>query len=90
MNIQTSLMLWLKGTVKGILKSLISSFGIMFLNAFAVLYFSFKDSVTNYIESNVLGKLAINQIKVFSSGSKNNKAFASASIIRGSISKINI
>jgi len=51
-------------TVKNIIKSLISSFGILFLISFLVLYVSLRDSVKNYVDKNIFGTLAIDEIKV--------------------------
>jgi len=48
--------------VKNIWKALLSSFGIILLIAFLVLYLSLRDSVTNFVEKRLFGSLDINEI----------------------------
>jgi ABC-type lipoprotein release transport system permease subunit len=51
-----------KDLSKNILKALFSSFGIIFLIAFLVMYLSLRQSVKDYIGSNIFGSLAIDEI----------------------------
>ncbi len=75
----------LKNSLKSIIKVLISSFGIFFLISFLVLYISFRESVKNYVETKLFGKLAINELKIYPRGSKRSRLFSQASIIKGTI-----
>ncbi len=50
--------------VKNIPRTLISSFGIIFLVTFLVLSVSLKKSLKNFLETKVFGQLQINQIKI--------------------------
>jgi len=75
-------------TVKNILKSLISSFGILFLISFLVLYVSLRDSVKNYVDKNIFGTLSIDEIRVTPKMAKQMDIFAtsqSSSGIRGGV-----
>ncbi|MGL4369862.1 MAG: ABC transporter permease [Spirochaetota bacterium] len=63
-HIGQALRLSSEDTFKNILKSLISSFGILFLISFLVLYVSLRDSIKNYVDKNIFGTLAIDEIKV--------------------------
>ncbi|MBN2402796.1 MAG: hypothetical protein JXN64_10395 [Spirochaetes bacterium] len=49
---------------KNIPKTLLSSFGIMFLIAFLVVSISIKNSVSDFLKKRVFGELQINQIKI--------------------------
>ncbi len=59
-----NLRLSISDTIKNILKSLISSFGIIFLISFLVLYLSFRDSLQKYIDTKLFGKISINEILI--------------------------
>jgi len=76
----------IKDSGRNIIGALISSFGILFLIAFLVLYLSFRDSVKDYVETNLFGKLAINEIKIFPKKSATDGFFSTASAVSGSIS----
>ena len=49
---------------KNIFKTLLSSFGIIFLIAFLVLSISIKNTVSDYLKKRIFGELKINQIKI--------------------------
>ena len=51
-----------KDISKNILKALFSSFGIIFLIAFLVIYISLRQSVNKYIGDNIFGTMEINDI----------------------------
>jgi ABC-type lipoprotein release transport system permease subunit len=63
-NIFRSIALSLEDVSKNIIKSLVSSFGIFFLIAFLVLYMSVRESVKNYVDKNIFGTLAIDEIRI--------------------------
>lgn len=75
----------LRDSARNILKSLISSFGIIVLISFLVMYIPFRDSVKNYIETSLFGKLAINEIKIYPRSAQQNNIFTPSSSIRGQI-----
>lgn len=54
----------IKDNLVNILRSFISSFGILFLVIFFVLYLTVRDSVTAYISGSLLDNLASNEIKI--------------------------
>ncbi len=69
-----------KDMSKNILKALVSSFGILFLISFMVLYLSLRSSVKNYIGEKLFGTMAINEITInplTSSGSETFSTIAS-------------
>ena len=70
---------------KNIGKAFLSSFGILFIIAFIVLYLSFRDSVKNYVENNLFGKLAINEIKIYPEKTRADSLFSTASRVNTSI-----
>jgi ABC-type lipoprotein release transport system permease subunit len=49
---------------KNIPRTLLSSFGIVFLIAFLVISISIKNSVSDYLKKRIFGELQINQIKI--------------------------
>lgn len=49
---------------KNIFKTLLSSFGIIFLIAFLVVSISVKNTVSDYLKKRIFGELKINQIKI--------------------------
>lgn len=55
----------LKDMSRNILKALISSFGILFLISFLVLYLSLRSSVKEYIGKKLFGAMAINEITIY-------------------------
>lgn len=63
-RIMLSLRLSSEDSAKNILKSLISSFGILFLISFLVLYVSLRDSIKSYVDKNIFGTLAIDEVRV--------------------------
>jgi ABC-type lipoprotein release transport system permease subunit len=75
----------IKDSGKNIVRALVSSFGILFLISFVVLYLSFRDSVKDYVENNIFGKLAINEIKIFPRKSASDSMFMTASSVNTSI-----
>ncbi len=60
----------IKDNIINILRSFISSFGILFLVIFFVVYMAVKDSVTAYISGSLLDRLASNEIKILPGGAK--------------------
>ena len=50
--------------ITNIPRSLISGFGIIFLISFLVLSISLRESVKDYLENRIFGRLSINQIKI--------------------------
>ncbi len=60
----------IKDNLINILRSLISSFGILFLVVFFVIYLAVRDSVTTYISGSLLDKLASNEIKILPKNAK--------------------
>ncbi len=54
----------IKDNLTNILRSFISSFGILFLVIFFVVYLAVRDSVTIYISGSLLDKLASDEIKI--------------------------
>jgi len=60
----------IKDNLVNILRSFISSFGILFLVIFFVLYLTVRDSVTNYISGSLLDKLASDEIKILPGNAK--------------------
>lgn len=77
----------LRDTLKNILKAFISSFGILFLISFLVLYVSFRNSIKNYIDKSLFGKLSINQVRITPKSNKDTLSFANSSIGGASIKK---
>jgi ABC-type antimicrobial peptide transport system permease subunit len=63
-NFVKAIRLSLEDVSKNIFKSLISSFGILFLIAFLILYISLRDSIKTYVDKNVFGTLAIDEVKI--------------------------
>ena len=85
-HIAQNILFIIKNSGRNIAKALISSFGILFLISFVVLYLSFRDSIKNYVETNLFGKLAINEIKIFPKKTSTDTFFATASSVNASIS----
>ncbi|MDY6967511.1 MAG: FtsX-like permease family protein [Spirochaetota bacterium] len=56
--------LLIREMITNIPRSLISGFGIIFLISFLVLSISLRESVKDYLENRIFGKLSINQIKI--------------------------
>lgn len=54
----------IKDNLVNILRSFISSFGILFLVIFFVLYLTVRDSVTTYISGSLLDNLASDEVKI--------------------------
>ena len=63
-------------SVKSIATALVSSFGILFLISFLVMYMTLRDSVKSYIETNLFGRLSINEIIIYPRARKTNKLFS--------------
>lgn len=59
----------LRENLANILRSLVSSFGIVFLITFFVIYISFRDSVTSYVKGSLFDNLASDEIKILPAGS---------------------
>jgi ABC-type lipoprotein release transport system permease subunit len=78
-NLTRTVVLSLEDASKNIFKSLISSFGIFFLIAFLVLYISVRDSVKNYVDKNIFGTLAIDEIRISPKSTGNFDAFKAQS-----------
>jgi hypothetical protein len=72
-------------SLKNILKALLSSFGILFLISFLVVYASLRDSIKNYIEANLFGKLNINELVIYPYSTGKNKLFAHAANLNRTI-----
>lgn len=75
----------MKDSAKNIARALLASFGILFIISFLVLYLSFRDSVKNYIETSLFGKLAINEIKIYPKKASSDNLFTTASSINANI-----
>lgn len=75
-----------RDSIRNILRTMIASFGIIILIAFIVMYIPFRESVKNYIESNIFGKLAINEIIVYPPNVRKNNIITPSSSITGEIS----
>ena len=69
-SIVYKLLFIIKDNLINILRSFISSFGILFLVIFFVIYLAVKDSVTTYISGSLLDKLASDEIKILPKNSK--------------------
>jgi hypothetical protein len=63
-SLTRAMTLSLEDVSKNIIKSLVSSFGILFLIAFLVLYISLRDSIKNYVDKNIFGTLAIDEVRI--------------------------
>lgn len=61
----------IKDNLVNILRSFISSFGILFLVCFFVIYISIRDSVTSYISGSLLDNLASDEIRILPKNTKN-------------------
>ncbi len=75
-----------RDSMRNILRAMIASFGIIILIAFIVMYIPFRESVKNYIESNIFGKLAINEIVIYPPNVRKNNIITPSSSIVGEIS----
>lgn len=60
----------IKDNLINILRSFISSFGILFLVIFFVVYLAVRDSVTTYISGSLLDKLASDEVKILPGNAK--------------------
>ncbi len=86
LHVFSNIALVTRDSVRNILRTMIASFGIIILIAFIVMYIPFRESVKNYIESNIFGKLAINEIVVYPSNVRKNNIITPSSSISGEIS----
>ena len=59
-----------KDNFTNILRSVVSSFGILFLITFFVIYISLRDSVTSYVKGNLFENLASDEIKILPQNTK--------------------
>jgi len=72
-----NLTFYFKDLSKNILKALFSSFGILFLISFMVLYLSLRQSVKDYIGQKLFGTLDINEIVIHPKTKPGHDVFAS-------------
>ncbi len=86
LHIFSNIALITRDSIRNILRTMIASFGIIILIAFIVMYIPFRESVKNYIESNIFGKLAINEIVVYPPNVRKNNIITPSSSIVGEIS----
>ncbi|MCX7678300.1 MAG: ABC transporter permease [Spirochaetes bacterium] len=75
-----------KDSIRNIFRTMISSFGIIILIAFVVMYIPFRESVKRYLETNIFGKLAINEIVIYPPNVRKNNIITPSSSISGEIS----
>ena len=71
-----AILILISDSIKNILKALLSSFGIFFLISFLVIYSTLRDSIKNYIEANLFGKLNINELVIYPYSEGKNRLFA--------------
>lgn len=79
MHLIRSLYLGIRSSLVTILRSLFSSFGILFIITFLILYLSFRTSVQNFIDENFLGSLDINEIIITPLNDKLENVYTSGS-----------
>ncbi len=84
-HIVLNLSLTARDAIRNILRSMISGFGILFIISFMVMYLPFRDSVKSYIETNLFGKLAINEVKIYPRSAMDNKTFSPSAVINSKI-----
>ncbi len=72
--------------LKNIIKTLLSSFGILFIIMFVLVYSSFRTSVQTFISDNLFGKLDINEIKILPKNARADNIFTPGSSQGASIS----
>ncbi len=65
---------------KNIPKTLLASFGIIFLIAFLVMSLSLKNTVSDYLKKRIFGELKINQIKITPKGPRSLMNFSASDI----------
>lgn len=83
----------LADSARSVATALVSSFGILFLISFLVMYITLRDSVKSYIETNLFGRLSINEIIIYPRVRKTNRLFShninlARSIPYGTVQKI--
>lgn len=86
LHIFSNIALITRDSIRNIVRTMIASFGIIILIAFIVMYIPFRESVKNYIESNIFGKLAINEIVIYPPNVRKNNIITPSSSIVGEIS----
>lgn len=74
-----SILLSLHESTRNVLKTLLASFGIIFLISFIVLYIVFRDSVQAYLDQQLFGNLAINELVIRPRGATGFEAFSPTS-----------
>ncbi len=73
---RNALLIVIADSAKNILKALLSGFGIFFLISFLVIYSTLRDSIKDYIEANLFGKLNINEMVIYPHSPGKNRLFA--------------
>jgi ABC-type lipoprotein release transport system permease subunit len=68
-----------RSSISNIVISLVSSFGILFIITFLILYMSFRSSVQTFIDENFLGNLDINEIVIEPENETRENVYASGS-----------
>jgi|GEM_PF-259730 len=79
MHLIRCLYLGIRSSFITILRSLFSSFGILFTITFLILYLSFRTSVQNFIDENFLSSLDINEISITPINEKLENVYTSSS-----------
>lgn len=74
-----SFYLGLRNSLKTIIVSFFSSFGILFIITFLILYLSFRTSVKDFIDKNFIGSLDINEIVILPKNDNLENVFAASS-----------
>lgn len=79
MHLLRCLYLGIRSSLITILRSLLSSFGILFIITFLILYLSFRTSVKNFIDENFVGSLDINEVIITPLNDKLENVYTSGS-----------
>ncbi len=78
-HILRSIYYGIRSSLTNIFISLVSSFGILFIITFLILYMSFRTSVQQFIDDNFLGNLDINEIVITPANESDENVFTSSS-----------
>ena len=69
----------LRSSFKSIVTSFFSSFGILFIITFLIIYLSFRTSISDFIDENLLGSLEIDEIEILPINEKADNVYAASS-----------
>ncbi|MDA3899119.1 MAG: ABC transporter permease [Spirochaetes bacterium] len=69
----------LRSSFKSILTAFLSSFGILFIITFLIIYLSFRTSIRDFIDENLLGSLEIDEIEILPLNEKDDNVYAASS-----------